>query len=96
MGMQERVDGATTSAEVVTAVSDYVGSLSRQDVDRLPRFNRPGAIDDAAAVHRWAEQLSRYQPSANQDPLNDALLASVRDCFGRASKRITEISGATP
>jgi hypothetical protein len=89
--MQERVDGARTSAEVVRAVSEYVGSLTRQEMDRLPRFNRPGIIDDAEAVHRWAEQLSRYQPAANQDPLNDALFASMRDCFGQASRRITTL-----
>jgi hypothetical protein len=90
----QRVERATTNAEVIMAISDFMGALSRQDIDRLPRFNRPGSIEDAEAVHRWAAQLSRYQPSANQDPLNDTLFASVRQCFARASNRLMEISRA--
>ena len=94
--MRERVERAGTAAEVVAAISEYMQAWTRQDFDRLPRFNRPGPVDDAEAVQRWADQLSRYRPAASQDPMNNALFTSLRDCFGRASQRIAEIGAAIP
>ena len=94
-GSPGRVDAASTIDEVVAAVRDFVEGLSTRDLDRLPRFNRPGGIDDADAVHRWAEQLSRYERPPSQDPVNSALFDSMRECFTRASGRIAEVSNRT-
>jgi hypothetical protein len=89
---RERLDAATTIDEVVAAVRDYMEGWTILDRDRLPRFNRPAMVDDAEAIHRWADQLSRYEPSASQDPVNSELFVALRDCFVRASARIGHVS----
>ena len=92
---RERLEKAATIDEVVAAVGDYVQALSTDDVQRLPRHNRPGRIDGPEAIHRWADQLARYESPLSQDPVNHALFIAMRDCFVRASQRVGDLSGST-
>ena len=89
-----RLDKATTVDEVVGHVRDYLAALSPGDLDRLPRYNRPVLLENAAAVDRWAQQLDRYEPPTNQDPANTALFAEVRRYFLRASARVAQLTPA--
>ena len=91
---QDRLDNAHNRDEVVAAVRDFMSELTPRGMDRLPRHGRPVNVVDPEAVDRWAQQLCQFESAPSQDPVNRALLESVRGYFTRASRRLAEFPAA--
>jgi hypothetical protein len=89
--VNDRLDQARTSEEIVAAVRDFLGELKAEEVDRLPRASRPTEIGDPAAIERWAQQLSKHRAGPSQDPINRELIERVRDYFAHAARRLAKL-----
>ena len=86
---QNRLDAATSEAEVVSVARDFLATFSPYDLARLPEVSRPGKLVDGNDVGAYALTLVR---SNCDDGIGTArCLQMLSTFFSRASERISAV-----
>src|ERR1043165_8817653 len=85
---QERFDRASTEAEVVEVVRDYVATLTPQEYGSLPVALRPGQIVDANDITTYA-----FDPGGREchDEGIQHMVQRLAHIMSRASIRLSQI-----
>jgi Arc/MetJ-type ribon-helix-helix transcriptional regulator len=88
VGWQGHLNEASTVAEVVSIVRDYVALISPEEFAQLPEACRPGKFVDADDVSRYALRLAREQCDglAQELPLLQKLAAFCASASARAGQ----------
>jgi hypothetical protein len=85
---QERFDRASTEAEVVDVVRDYVATLTPEEYGSLPAALRPGKIVDANDITTYAFDLVREEC---HDEGIQHMVQRLAHVMSRASIRLSQI-----
>ena len=85
---QERLDAATTEAEVVDVARDYLATLGPAEFASLPEQLRPHKIVDANDITTYAFDLVRQEC---HDEGAQHLVQRLAHIMSRASIRLSEI-----
>ena len=85
---QERLDTATSEAEVIDVARDYLATVSPREIGSLPEALRPGKIVDANDITTYAFDLVRQEC---HDEGTQHLVQRLAHIMSRASIRLSEI-----
>lgn len=87
---QERLDAASSGAEVVDIARDFIATVTPEETAQLPLECRPGKLVDAQDISDFAFTLVRR--SCADDFLGDINLLRMATFFTRASLRLSQIT----
>jgi hypothetical protein len=89
---QGRLDSATTEAEVVDIVRDFMATISPYEIARLPEHCRPRKVVDASDITSYAFLIVRHHCD---DVVGTARVAhKLASFFTSASIRLAHIMAA--
>jgi hypothetical protein len=89
MSWQDRLDEASTEADVVAVVREFLATVSPSEVARLPVELRPRKIVDASDVTQYAFDLVRGDVLDNEG--TQRVLHRLAHVSSRASLRLSAI-----
>lgn len=92
MSWQDQLDAATTEADVVAVVREFMATVSPWEVARLPEGLRPRKITDASDITQYAFELVRGDVLDNEG--TQRALHRLAHLFSRASLRLSAILSA--
>ena len=90
---QSKLTAATTEAEVIAVVKDYVATLSPGDIARLPEPCRPRKFSIASDVTDFSLALVRHD--CMTDGATTRLVLRLSDFFAKASLRLVHVRGTS-
>lgn len=86
---QDRLDEASTEADVVMVAKDFIAAFTPAEIARLPQECRPGKFFEANDVTSYAFALVRY--TCDEEPETAALVHKLAHFFSNASTRLSQI-----
>jgi len=87
---------ATTEADVVQIVREYISDWSPQEYAQLPPDCRPGKIRDSQDLNELALNLARACVSFDVDPAQLPLIEEMDAFIGQSCHRLAEIQRKAP
>ena len=86
---QDRIQIASTEAEVVVAARDFVAQFTPDEINELPSLCRPGKFFDANDITSFAFALVQHH--CGDDAKTAKLVQKLATFFSNASIRLSEI-----
>ena len=86
---QDRLNLASTEAEVVVAVKEFVAQFTPDEISDLPKHCRPGKFFDANDITSFAFALVQHQCGDNAESAK--VVQRLASFFSNASIRLAEI-----
>jgi hypothetical protein len=90
----ETLKHARTIDELVRAISDYLKSWTREELDRLPASCRPGWVRTSQDIEFWADRLFAESSKAALFTDDERKLDRMTNHFMIASVRLRQIAEA--
>ena len=89
-----QIETTRSVEEVLTAMRDYLATLTPEELARLPESRRPGRIKGDDDIEYWTYRLSRQPGAAAEEGTDLELLQMIFHYFLHASVRISQIHKA--
>lgn len=89
-GWQGRLEAASSEAEVVEVVRDYIAKLTPTDIERLPPPCRPGEMKNGRDVTAFAFIIVRHHCA--DDIATARLVNRIASFFSDATVRLSQLS----
>jgi len=86
-----QIEDTGTVDQVLTAMRDYLASLTPKELARLPEHRRPGRIKGDDDIEYWTFRLSRSPGMPEEEGIDVELMQEIFHHFLHASARISQI-----
>jgi hypothetical protein len=91
LSWQDRLDFASTGADVVVIVQDFVAQFSEEEIEELPEVCRPGKFFDANDVTAYSFLVVRHHRAGSAE--TSARIHKLASFSSNASIRLSQLAG---
>lgn len=91
---QDRLDSASTEAEVIAVAREFVAQFSPSEIARLPNACRPGRFVDSDDITGYALDLVRYRCEGGGD--GEYTIQRLTAFFSSATARLSQLLHLQP
>jgi hypothetical protein len=91
LSWQDRLDFASTGADVVVIARDFVAQFSEEEIEELPEVCRPGKFFDAGDVTAYSFLVVRHHRAGSAETA--ALIHKLASFSSNASIRLSQLAG---
>lgn len=92
----QAISAARTRRELLTAMRDYIASLSPEEWARIPRNCRPSRIKDLDDIHHWFSCLADEWVGGGAVSTDAEAIRDLLVLFMSAADRAHELQMSTP
>ena len=91
LSWQDRLDFASTGADVVVIAQDFVAQFSEEEIEELPEVCRPGRFFDANDVTAYSFLVVRHHLAGSAETA--ARIHKLASFSSNASIRLSQLAG---